>query len=329
MLFGWAAVAFQVIAVKSGSGRHMAMLTDTQIRGAILWTMVGFWPGILSFATPKIAVVALLVRILNPGVPHRIFLWTSTLLYWASLNVCIPVLLTTCDPAKGLWDVHITKKSCRNPWILIYYSMYAGAFSAAVDLYLAVYPATILFSLQMKLKKKIALSIALGIGSVASIVAIYKVTRLSELASPDFSYDIPPLSIWTSIEGSTLIIATCIPTLQPLLKIFRRHIRLQDHSSNSQQRGWYGSSRPNHKPDLATEPGPKPRVTRPQNELDGILNTQNKDMESQTNILGSWAVDCESGGQMTREGILKTEEVRITYTDKAKEVQQSKDHPAN
>jgi hypothetical protein len=52
-------------------------------------------------------------------------------------------------------------------------------------------------------------------------------------------------------------------------------------------------------------------------------------MESQTNILGGWGVDCESGGQMTREGILKTEEVRITYVDKAKEVQQSKDHLAN
>jgi hypothetical protein len=160
----------------------MATLTDTQIRGAILWTIVGFWPGILSFATPKIAVVALLIRILNPGVPHRIFLWISTLLCWASLNVCIPVLLTSCDPAKGLWDVQITKKSYRSPWILIYYSMYTGCkhstfswlattyvgqrFRLRLDLYLAVYPATVLFTLQMKFKKRIALSIALGIGSV-------------------------------------------------------------------------------------------------------------------------------------------------------------------
>ena len=78
-----------------------------------------------------------------------------------------------------------------------------------MDLYLAVYPATVLFTLQMKLKKRIALSIALGIGSVfvllenamfmrelttlfsASVVAIYKVTRLSELASRDFSCTTP------------------------------------------------------------------------------------------------------------------------------------------
>lgn len=39
-------------------------------------------------------------------------------------------------------------------------------FSAFVDLYLALYPAFILFHLQMSLRKKIALSAALGLGSV-------------------------------------------------------------------------------------------------------------------------------------------------------------------
>jgi hypothetical protein len=40
------------------------------------------------------------------------------------------------------------------------------AFSAFVDLYLAVYPALVLFNLQLNMKKKIALSCALGIGSM-------------------------------------------------------------------------------------------------------------------------------------------------------------------
>ena len=40
------------------------------------------------------------------------------------------------------------------------------AFSAFVDLYFAIYPAMVLCRLQMNLKKKIALSCALGIGSV-------------------------------------------------------------------------------------------------------------------------------------------------------------------
>lgn len=43
---------------------------------------------------------------------------------------------------------------------------YDTAFSAFVDVYLAIYPAIVLFRLQMATKKKIALSCALGIGSM-------------------------------------------------------------------------------------------------------------------------------------------------------------------
>jgi hypothetical protein len=40
------------------------------------------------------------------------------------------------------------------------------AFSAFVDIYLAIYPTVVLMKLQMNLKKKLALCCALGIGSV-------------------------------------------------------------------------------------------------------------------------------------------------------------------
>jgi hypothetical protein len=104
----------------------MNTLTNNQITGAILWTTVGFWPGILSFAVPKITVVALLIRILSPGAAHRTFLWTSTLLCVASLNVCIPLQLTSCKPTRSMWDMSVAKKECRDEWILVYYSVYAG-----------------------------------------------------------------------------------------------------------------------------------------------------------------------------------------------------------
>ena len=43
-------------------------------------------------------------------------------------------------------------------------------FSAFTDLYLALYPATILFTLQMSWTKKLALSAALGVGSVYGVL---------------------------------------------------------------------------------------------------------------------------------------------------------------
>lgn len=49
--------------------------------------------------------------------------------------------------------------------------MYANsaAIAAAVDAYLAIYPAQIIWNLHMSLKKKIGLSLALGLGAWYSI----------------------------------------------------------------------------------------------------------------------------------------------------------------
>jgi hypothetical protein len=41
-----------------------------------------------------------------------------------------------------------------------------AAFSAFVDLYLSIYPAVVLYKIRLPIKKKVALSAALGIGSM-------------------------------------------------------------------------------------------------------------------------------------------------------------------
>jgi hypothetical protein len=110
-----------------------------------------------------------------------------------------------------------------------------------------------------------------------------------------------------SIEGSTLIIATCIPTLQPLLEILLRRKGRKDYSSNGRRR--YSSSRSGqHKTDF--ELRHKPQVIRPRNELDSIMGTRYDDTESQETITGPSETQRV---QSQTDGILKTDEVTITY----------------
>jgi hypothetical protein len=85
----------------------------------------------------------------------------------------------------------------------------ATALSAFMDLYLAVYPAVILAQLQMNMKKKMALGVALGIGSVACVVAAYKCTRLPGLASDDFSCK------WSDYRWHVVSTLTCIVQIIP------------------------------------------------------------------------------------------------------------------
>jgi hypothetical protein len=183
---GYIMLGLTIAAVRSGNGRHFELLTLEQKSDAILYTIAGFCPGIFSFGIPKLAVVALLTRITNPSRKHKIFLWIMTSGCLLILFGCVIILFAQCTPARSQWDFSV-KGTCWNRWILVYYAIVAGNISAAVDLYLAIYPAVVLYRLQMNLKKKLALGVALGLGSVATAVAIYKSTRLPALASPDFS----------------------------------------------------------------------------------------------------------------------------------------------
>ncbi|KAK2759578.1 integral membrane protein [Colletotrichum kahawae] len=219
LLLSYVTVGLEIWAVYSGNGRHVGTLSKEQQSAAVLSTISGFPPNVLAYTVPKFAVVALLVRILNPGRLHRIVLWSLATICLVLVLSCIIILFAQCSPSRAQWDFTITEKSCWSPWVLIDVAILTGAYSAALDLYLAVYPATVLMRLQMNIKKKIILSVALGIGSISCFISIYKSTRLPSLASKDFTYDSADLVVWTVVEGNTLIIASCIPVLGPLVEL--------------------------------------------------------------------------------------------------------------
>uniref|UniRef100_A0A8H7K8U6 Rhodopsin domain-containing protein n=1 Tax=Bionectria ochroleuca TaxID=29856 RepID=A0A8H7K8U6_BIOOC len=217
----WANVAMAIMAVKSGNGKHFALLTKDEKQNAIFWTILGFPFGIVAFGTPKLAVASLLIRLMNPNKFNKICLWAVSGLCLATLLGCVVILYAQCTPAYSQWNFDVAG-TCISKWVLVDYAIFAGGFSAFVDLYLALYPASVLWTLQINLRKKIALCVALGIGSIATVVAIYKCTRLPSLAGADFSYDTSDLVIWTIVESSTIIIACCIPVLRPLVDVSLR-----------------------------------------------------------------------------------------------------------
>ncbi|OTB06086.1 hypothetical protein M426DRAFT_319164 [Hypoxylon sp. CI-4A] len=308
-LCGWLVVVFSILSVQSGNGRHIQFLEPMQISGSILWTIVGFCPGVMSFGLPKLAAIILLIRLLEPSKRHRQFLWTIGIICQLALIACIAVLFGQCTPSRAQWDLTITEKTCISPYILVNLAIFAGAFSGFVDLYMAVWPASVMFSLQMNLKKRVALSVALGLGSVACIVAIYKCTRLPGLASSDFTYDTADLTIWTCVEGSSVIIATCIPVLRPLIElIFGRRVM---GSSGDRYYKNYGTERSNHTKDGLEMNSRKRKVKGP---YDLETNIEVDKSGSQDNILPNAPGDAKRA-----EGIVRTQSVTILYGEGNKE----------
>ncbi|KAL1959107.1 hypothetical protein VTO42DRAFT_2894 [Malbranchea cinnamomea] len=213
---------FTTASVKAGNGRHTLAIDPNKLERALMLNMAGFPAGVLSFCIPKLAVVALLQRILNPSRRHKIFLWSLTLFTTLYLSFCFIVLYIQCDPPRALWDQEVMRSGnfkCWDSAIMVNLSIAGAALSAAVDMYLAIYPATVLWKLQMHWRKKLGLSIALGFGGCACAISIYKCTKLPSLGDKlDSTYTTADLVIWACVEGNTLVIAACIPTLAPLFE---------------------------------------------------------------------------------------------------------------
>ncbi|KAJ5587181.1 uncharacterized protein N7459_002946 [Penicillium hispanicum] len=230
MIFGLVFVATATVSVAYGYGQHQSDLSPEAAEKALLWNVISFIFGIVSFALPKLAVAALLHRIMNPTFLQRTIMWGLVSMVSVIAIVNILIYITSCSPPQALWKPTMVANgtgTCRSVWVLIDFATFNGAFSAFVDLYLAIYPGVILFRLQMSIRKKIALTAALGLGSAAAACAMVKCAQLKGLTDvADSTYGAVSLVIWTNVEADVVVMAACIPTLQPILEIILRKLRL-------------------------------------------------------------------------------------------------------
>ncbi|KUL81321.1 hypothetical protein ZTR_10126 [Talaromyces verruculosus] len=195
ILLGLLFVSLTTAAVGAGDGRHADSLTPHAFEQAALLNTAGFAPGILSFVIPKLGVVALLCRIFNPTQRWKIFLWSFVGGGGLLICGCIVIIYAQCNPTKALWT---GVGNCWNPSILVDYSIFAGALSAVIDIFLAIYPAVILWRLQLPLRRKVLLLTAFALGACAAVVAVVKCTHIPGLADvSDSTYSTSELVIWT------------------------------------------------------------------------------------------------------------------------------------
>ncbi|PYI32236.1 hypothetical protein BP00DRAFT_341944 [Aspergillus indologenus CBS 114.80] len=303
LLMGLVYCILTTINVRLGFGKHAWLLSATTVEHATFLNCLSFLFGIVSFTVPKLAVTAMLNRILNASHIQRVCLWTLSTLAAIVSGVCIIILFTMCDPPRALWQTSLVaegKATCKNVWMLIDYAIFTGALSGLVDLALAIYPSTVLMKLHMSLRKRLALCAALGLGSVATAMAIIKCTQLIGLADQeDYTYGTADLIIWTNIESNIVIIASCIPTLQPFLEVMLGN-RTASSYNNSRNR-YKGSNLPEY------SHGSHSRSSRLR-KMDFAVAT----VESQEHILPDAGEEQGEGGHMLGM-IRRTDNVTVEY----------------
>lgn len=75
---------------------------------------------------PKLGVVALLTRVMNPGPRMKAFLWIfvggSTIFIFG----CVIIMFAQCRPTRALWTPTLTGATCWSPAVLEDYSFASG-----------------------------------------------------------------------------------------------------------------------------------------------------------------------------------------------------------
>jgi len=89
------------------------------------------------------------------------------------------------------------------------------------DIIIFLMPIPMLGKLKLKPMQKVALYVSFGLGFVTTCISIVRMSTLPHVFTRDTSWDIIPALIWSEAELCCAVICVCIPTLRPLLIIYK------------------------------------------------------------------------------------------------------------
>ncbi|KAH7377984.1 hypothetical protein BKA64DRAFT_698396 [Cadophora sp. MPI-SDFR-AT-0126] len=214
-----------------GLGRRTSTLEPEEIVQALKWNVIISSILIWSFSLPKFAIIATLKRILDYGRKTTIACILATSVWW----------FVQCQPVEYGWNRSIG--GTRAPIsVLADLGYFTSAYSALLDIFFALYPIPLILRLNMPLKSRVAVSIALGLSVLACIVSIYKLAifgQVFEILAVDPIYPVPYLDILGVAEGAILLICASLPALGPLFRHARQSLssRGGNSTTHAHQRG--------------------------------------------------------------------------------------------
>ncbi|KAI0146881.1 hypothetical protein GGR57DRAFT_285341 [Xylariaceae sp. FL1272] len=259
------AIAIQFAAQASGGMRHIVYLTIPEVSFQLEVTNITLYVSIVCTALGKIAIGVTILRIVSSAsASERWVVWVIILITVVSSVVDIFVSLFQCgrDP-RAIWDltIHATAK-CLDPIALQHYTTFTAVWQAFVDFAFSVLPIFIVWRLRMARKRKIILTVGLGLTLLTAGVAAAKseyIATQSTDASSDFTWQLFEVYALLSTEALLIIMCGSVPSIYPMWfhliqrkrasyvsheSIYRRHAYKlsQLDSAKSPNRWWYSRS---------------------------------------------------------------------------------------
>ncbi|KAK7987037.1 hypothetical protein PG988_002025 [Apiospora saccharicola] len=212
-------VAILTYAVRLGFGQHITEIpTNTAVNVQFL-VYLGAVFSLLGVAWSKTSFALTLVRITEGPLRTAIWVVITSINMALVANAILPFL--RCSPVEKNWDLLILEGECWDADLLLGFTMFAAAFSGAMDILLVLVPWFVIAKTQMNSKDKLGVAICMSLGLMAGVTAFIRASKVPSLAAPDSTFHDGQLTVWTIAEITTTIIAASIPVLRILYRDIR------------------------------------------------------------------------------------------------------------
>ncbi|KAF2153978.1 hypothetical protein K461DRAFT_119856 [Myriangium duriaei CBS 260.36] len=209
--------------VANGLGKHVEHApTNKDLEQALFCFFIGalLYPLVMFLA--RISIGMLLFRIM-PSKRYKGLVIATMTLNIAATGWLMGWTLGLCRPISHFWH-RWSPGSCKDKDYGTVGYIHSSC-SIVIDWILSILPAYILYKSRLNLKSKIAFSIVLGLGVLASIATVVRLTKIGatvRASVSDFEYTIVDVLTWSVAEMGLTIMAGCAATFRGLFKPKKR-----------------------------------------------------------------------------------------------------------
>ncbi|KAK0631239.1 hypothetical protein B0T14DRAFT_416368 [Immersiella caudata] len=209
-----------LISVQWGGGKHLWVVTHSEFTKLYQTTYAFVIIYITCISATKISILLFYRRIFGTGIVWAVVLGL-TCAHWAEVTV---TWLAGCRPIDYYWRQY-TDPSATGTCIdapLFYFCN--GIIGLVIDVAILLVPTPTIWKLNLPTTKKIFVGGILLLGGFVCVASAIRIVMMDQLVkSPDFTWAMSKVFIWSCCEPFVGIVCACLPTYAPLVRsLWRR-----------------------------------------------------------------------------------------------------------
>jgi len=104
-----------------------------------------------------------LLRLANGSKSLKVLIWFIIVSMNIAMGLSALFPWVACRPVRKAWDF-LVEGTCWDPTVTVHYHIFSAAYSAFMDITLAMLPWKVIWGLQMKRREKIGVAVAMSMG---------------------------------------------------------------------------------------------------------------------------------------------------------------------